>query len=198
MSNMSSVPWVEKYRPKEFEKIVLEEINRKILDSILKTNTFPNLLIYGPPGTGKTTTIINLINRYQEINKTPTKGLVIHLNASDERGIDIIRNQIAQFVSSKPLFTKDKMSSMLQKNEHDILHKLKDGQKLTNAEIARTIFTASALTNDNNDEWVSTLLKATEKLLMMSESSELAPILSSEFLQLPAQAFDPFDPIPQV
>jgi DNA polymerase III delta prime subunit len=102
---MTSVPWVEKYRPTEFEKIVLEDVNKKILESMLKTNIFPNLLIYGPPGTGKTTTIINIINRYQQQNNTPNKGLVIHLNASDERGIDIIRNQITNFVNSKPLFT---------------------------------------------------------------------------------------------
>ncbi len=83
-----------------------------------------------------------------------------------------------------PLYTKDTMSSMLRKNEYDILHKLNEGQKLTNAEIARTIFTASAETVNNNDEWFSTLLKATEKLLIMSKSSELPPILSSEFLTL--------------
>ena len=102
---MTSVPWVEKYRPTEFEKIVLEDVNKKILESMLKTNIFPNLLIYGPPGTGKTTTIINIIDKYQKKNNTPNKGLVIHLNASDERGIDIIRNQITNFVNSKPLFT---------------------------------------------------------------------------------------------
>ena len=89
-----------------------------------------------------------------------------------------------------PLYTKDRMSSMLAKNEYNILNKLNDGQKLTNAEIARTIFTASALTNDNNDEWVSTLLKATEKLLRMSESSELPPILSSEFLTLTIASYN--------
>ena len=81
-----------------------------------------------------------------------------------------------------PLYTKDRLSSMLTKNEYTILNKLNDGQKLTNAEIARTIFTASALTNYNNDEWFSTLLKATEKLLIKCESSELPPILSSEYL----------------
>ena len=89
-----------------------------------------------------------------------------------------------------PLYTKDRMSSMLPENEYNILHKLNDGQKLTNAEIARTIFTASALTNDNNDEWFSTLLKATEKLLIMSESSELPPILSSEFLTLTIASYN--------
>ena len=63
---------------------------------------FPNLLFYGPPGTGKTTSIINLIKSYQD--KGNRKNLMIHLNASDERGIDIIRNQINSFVNSKSLF----------------------------------------------------------------------------------------------
>jgi replication factor C subunit 3/5 len=61
-------------------------------------------LLYGPPGTGKTTTIINLINEYQTKYNQTNKGSVIHLNASDERGIDIIRNQIYQFVKSKNFF----------------------------------------------------------------------------------------------
>jgi replication factor C subunit 3/5 len=64
------------------------------------------LLFFGPPGTGKTTTIINLVNSYQEVLGEKNKGLMIHLNASDERGIDIIRNQINQFVNSKSLFNQ--------------------------------------------------------------------------------------------
>lgn len=101
-----SIPWIEKFRPSEFEDIVLDPLNKEILQNIIKTSYFPNLLLYGPPGTGKTTTIINLINKYQDINNEKNRGLVIHLNASDERGIDIIRNQINQFVNSKTLFTK--------------------------------------------------------------------------------------------
>ena len=96
--------WVEKYRPNNFEEIVLDPLNKQILTNIIDTNYFPNLLFFGPPGTGKTTTIINLINSYQERNGYKNKELVIHLNASDERGIDIIRNQISAFVNSKPLF----------------------------------------------------------------------------------------------
>ena len=61
-------PWVEKYRPTKFDDIVLEPLNRTLLTNIIETNNFPNLLFYGPPGTGKTTTIINLINAYQEKN----------------------------------------------------------------------------------------------------------------------------------
>ena len=100
----SGVPLMESHRPKKFEDIVLDPLNKKILKNIIETSYFPNLLFYGPPGTGKTTTIINLINAYQEKINIKNKDLVIHLNASDERGIDIIRNQINFFVNSKPLF----------------------------------------------------------------------------------------------
>jgi len=135
--NISTVPWVEKYRPVHFDNIVLDPLNRQIFKNILNDKYFPNLLFYGPPGTGKTTTIINLIRDYQakynnanatgqnanatgqnanatgqNANATGQKsigtfsgnGTIIHLNASDERGIDIIRNQIYQFVKSKSLF----------------------------------------------------------------------------------------------
>ena len=100
----TNIPLVEKYRPKEFDDIVLDPLNRTILKNIIETSYFPNLLFYGPPGTGKTTTIINLVDAYQEKINEKNKGLTIHLNASDERGIDIIRNQINNFVNSKPLF----------------------------------------------------------------------------------------------
>ena len=100
----SGVPFVELYRPKIFEDIVLDPLNKQILKNIIETSYFPNLLFYGPPGTGKTTTIINLINAYQTKIGIKNKDLIIHLNASDERGIDIIRNQISFFVNSKPLF----------------------------------------------------------------------------------------------
>lgn len=102
----TSIPWVEKYRPTNFNSIVLDPLNRKIMETILKKKYFPNLLLYGPPGTGKTTTIINLINSFQELHNQKKKGLMIHLNASDERGIDIIRNQINNFVNSHTLFHK--------------------------------------------------------------------------------------------
>jgi replication factor C subunit 3/5 len=99
-------PFVEKHRPKKFDDIVLDPINKKILKSIIETLHFPNVLFYGPPGTGKTTTIINAIREYQEKTCGHSEpGLTIHLNASDERGIDIIRNQISSFVSSRPLFS---------------------------------------------------------------------------------------------
>ena len=103
---MNHCPWVEKYRPSTLENIVLDDMNKTILQNIIIKNTFPNLLFYGPPGTGKTTTIINLIEKYQEVYNQQDTSLKIHLNASDERGIEVIRNQINNFVNTKTFFTK--------------------------------------------------------------------------------------------
>jgi len=102
----NNIPWVEKYRPTQFDDIVLDPLNKTIFTRILRTDYFPNLLFYGPPGTGKTTTIINLIHSYQKKHGQISRSTVLHLNASDERGIDVIRNQIFQFVRSKNLFEK--------------------------------------------------------------------------------------------
>ncbi len=104
-ANSISTPWVEKYRPSHFDDIVLDPLNKLMLRNIIATRHFPNLLFYGPPGTGKTTTIINLVNEYQRATMQHTNGgFMIHLNASDERGIDIIRNQINSFVTTQSLF----------------------------------------------------------------------------------------------
>jgi replication factor C subunit 3/5 len=108
MSNATinkSTPWVEKYRPTNFDDIVLDPLNKLMMRNIIATGHFPNLLFYGPPGTGKTTTIMNLVNEYQQARMNcANSGLMIHLNASDERGIDIIRIQINSFVTTKSLF----------------------------------------------------------------------------------------------
>ena len=103
MSN--NIPWTEKYRPTILDNIILDNDNKKIFNNIVKTKIFPNLLLYGPPGTGKTTTVINLINKYQESYNQIDKSLIIHLNASDDRGIDIIRNNLNTFVNSNNFFT---------------------------------------------------------------------------------------------
>ena len=112
------IPWIEKYRPDELKTIAFDPNNKKIFNNILKTNYFPNLLIYGPPGTGKTTSIINLIKEYQIKNNQSSKELIQHLNASDERGIDTIRNQISLFVNSKTLFSKGKKFVILDEVDY--------------------------------------------------------------------------------
>ena len=97
MNNNLHLPWCEKYRPNIIDNIILNDVNKQIIDNILLNNKIPNLLFYGPPGSGKTTTILNIINKYFK-NIKNYKSLVIHLNASDDRGIDIIRNTIYNFI----------------------------------------------------------------------------------------------------
>ena len=100
----SSIPWVEKYRPTNVNDVVLDSLNREFFEKMIEQRYFPNLLIYGPPGSGKTTIIQNIIHCYQIKFNRINKSNIIHLNASDERGIDVIRTQIYQFVRSKNLF----------------------------------------------------------------------------------------------
>ena len=104
MKKANGIPWCEKYRPRNFDDIILETNNRQIFDNILKKDRFPHLLFYGPPGAGKTTSAENLINTYQEMHHKRNKETIIHLNASDERGIEVIRNQIHQFVKCNNMF----------------------------------------------------------------------------------------------
>ena len=105
--NIPDIPWVEKYRPDRFDDIIISDINKSIFSCIFTKDHFSNMLLYGPPGTGKTTTIINLVNKYfDNINVKNRKSSILHLNASDDRGIDIIRNQILQFVNTNSIYKK--------------------------------------------------------------------------------------------
>ena len=87
--------WVEKYRPKTIDDIIDQEEIVKVLRTTLETGELPHLLIYGPPGTGKTSTILALA--YQLFGPVKFHDRVIELNASDDRGINIVRNNIVTF-----------------------------------------------------------------------------------------------------
>lgn len=94
-ANMANIPWVDKYRPNRLGNIVHQTELMKTLTNILKTGEMPHLLFHGPPGTGKTTTVLALANELFGPKKF--KERVLELNASDDRGISAVRNEIITF-----------------------------------------------------------------------------------------------------
>lgn len=93
---LTDVLWTEKYRPTKLDELALSEDNRNILQSYLDAGEIPHLLLVGPSGSGKTTTARIL---YHALDCQ-----FIVLNASAERGIDIVRNRIGEFVRVRSAF----------------------------------------------------------------------------------------------
>ncbi len=92
--------WTEKYRPKKIEDIIGQEEVKTIISSLLKKKTLPHLLFAGPPGVGKTTTALAIAH---ELYGEYLKGNFLELNASDERGINIVRGKIKEFARTLPM-----------------------------------------------------------------------------------------------
>jgi len=96
--------WIEKYRPEKLEDIVGQDEIIKRLKSYVKTRNLPHLLFSGPPGVGKTAAAIAIV---KEIFGETWRNNFIELNASDERGIDIIRHKVKDFARMAPLGDAD-------------------------------------------------------------------------------------------
>ncbi|KND94063.1 Replication factor C subunit 3 [Tolypocladium ophioglossoides CBS 100239] len=98
-----SLPWVEKYRPTTLDDVSGHQDILATINKFVDSNRFPHLLLYGPPGTGKTSTILALARRIYGASNM--RQMVLELNASDDRGIDVVREQIKSFASTKQIFT---------------------------------------------------------------------------------------------
>lgn len=96
------LPWVEKYRPQSLEELVAHEDIVQILTKLIDSDNLPHLLLYGPPGTGKTSTIVAAAKRMY--GAKAYSSMALELNASDARGIDVVRNQIKEFAGTRQLF----------------------------------------------------------------------------------------------
>jgi replication factor C small subunit len=92
--------WVQKYAPKNLDEIVLSEENREFFSKI--NDDTPHLLLYGNAGTGKTTLAKVLV-------KDILKCQYLYINASDENGVDTIRNKVITFSQTRSFDGKKKV-----------------------------------------------------------------------------------------
>ncbi|KAJ8471277.1 hypothetical protein OPV22_025620 [Ensete ventricosum] len=99
-SDPNSVPWVEKYRPQSLADVAAHRDIIDTIDRLTSENRLPHLLLYGPPGTGKTSTILAVARKLYGMQY---KNMILELNASDDRGIDVVRKQIQDFASARSL-----------------------------------------------------------------------------------------------
>ena len=91
---MKYYSWVEKNRPKKLEQICYQDEVKKILKNFINNKNIPHLLFFGPSGCGKTSTILSLA---RDLFGSEYQNRIKELNASDERGINVIREKIKNY-----------------------------------------------------------------------------------------------------
>eukprot|EP01015_Nassula_variabilis_P015103 TRINITY_DN2260_c0_g1_i2.p2 TRINITY_DN2260_c0_g1~~TRINITY_DN2260_c0_g1_i2.p2 ORF type:complete len:175 (-),score=40.32 TRINITY_DN2260_c0_g1_i2:62-586(-) len=95
---MSDEIWLEKYRPKTLEEVQGNPDTITQLKVIAEEGNVPHMILVGPPGIGKTSSILCLA---RTLLKDQFQAAVLELNASDERGIDVVRDRIKSFAQKK-------------------------------------------------------------------------------------------------
>lgn len=97
-NSLLQLPWIEKYRPKNLDQIIDHQEKIEVLRKLISNHELPHLLFYGVPGTGKTSLILAAA---REMYGKDYRQYILELNASEQRGIDMVRTTIPEFVRAK-------------------------------------------------------------------------------------------------
>ena len=100
MTDIENMIWTEKYRPKKFDDVKGQDNIVKRTKAFVKQKNMPHLLFAGPAGVGKSTLALVVA---KELFKESWKNNLLELNASDERGIDVVRVKVKDFARTKAL-----------------------------------------------------------------------------------------------
>jgi replication factor C small subunit len=98
--SIAELVWVEKYRPRRIDDVVNQDEVKERVKQFLKTGNMPHLLFHGPPGTGKTTMALAIAH---ELYGESWRENTLELNASDERGINTIRERVKEYARTTPM-----------------------------------------------------------------------------------------------
>jgi len=142
-TDLDLLPWVEKYRPATLDDLVSHKDITSTIQNFIDKQRLPHLLFYGPPGTGKTSTILAMARK---IYGPQFRNSVLELNASDERGIDVVREQIKSFASTKSVFGSKGGFKLIVLDEADAMTQaaqgaLRRGKRPLPPQRARTVLT---------------------------------------------------------
>jgi replication factor C subunit 3/5 len=94
---MDNIPWIEKYRPNTIDEIVGNRQVISILNNMVEKNSLPHMILFGSSGTGKTSTVLAFAKK---IYGKHFRHMILELNGSDDRGINVVREQIKEFCST--------------------------------------------------------------------------------------------------
>lgn len=115
---LDSLPWVEKYRPKNLDEIMSHTNVVQALRNAIENNNVQHLLFHGPSGCGKTSCIMACA---KELYGSKVDLMVLNINASEDRGIEVIRTRIQPFVMTKNIFSDENVFKLVILDEVDAM-----------------------------------------------------------------------------
>jgi replication factor C subunit 2/4 len=129
----AELPWVEKYRPQYLSEIVGNAETIERLQVMARDGNMPHLLVSGMPGVGKTSSVVSLARELLAGAGPKWREALLELNASDERGIDVVRGKIKTFAQKKVTLPEGRHKIVILDEADRYCHLSEGWRRLTTA-----------------------------------------------------------------